>query len=167
MKEELSYLINLSDRERFVNAISEIAEGNIHWENVNYNLVGDYSKCVQCGDMDTIIFYDVAHEKQLQRESLFTHLVTPFWATYDVNHTKLPSNEKYLIFLKLMRECKNVYPMETLEEIKFAMEANLNLSAKELERLNNGKMWHDFYLIPHYKSYALPMLKRDSKGLYF
>ena len=167
MIEELSFLINLSDREKFVNAISEIAEGNIHWENVNYNLVGDYSKSVNCGDMDTVIFYDVAHEKQLQRESLFMHLVTPFWATYDEKHTKLPSNEKYLIFLKLMRECKNVYPLETLEEIKFAMEAKLNLSAKELERLNNGKMWHDFHFLPHYQNYALPLLKKDSKGFYW
>lgn len=161
------YLINLSDKERFINAVSEIAEGDIHWENVRYNLVGDYSKAINCGDLDTFYFYEVAHEKNQQRLAMFGHMLEPFWSAYDPEHTKLTNSEKFLIFLKIMREVRNVYPLSELEGIFYAMEDKLNITPKESGRLQNGKMWHDYYLIPHYENYALPLLKRDSKGLYF
>lgn len=161
------FLINLSDKQRFINSIAEIAEGEIHWENYKYNLVGDYSKAVDCGDLDTFYFYEVAHEKQHQRVAMFYHMVSPFWANYDTEHTKLSKDEKFLIFLKVLRECRNVYPLETLEEIVYAMEDKLNITPAESGKLQNGKMWHDYYLIPHYENYALPLIKRDSKGLYF
>lgn len=160
------HVINLTDKERFVNAVAEIAEGDFHPSNVKYNLVGDYSKAVGCGDLDTFILYEIAHEKQHQRVCMFSHMVKPFWANYDKEHTSLTLQEKYLIFLKVLNEVGNIFSLEIREEILYAMEDILNITPAESGHYQNGKMWHDYYL-DGYEEYAISRMKRDSQGLYF
>lgn len=160
------FLINLNQKQRFINAVSEILEGDFHPSNIKLNLVGDYSKSVECGGLDSAVLYDVMHEKEDMRRAMFLHMIKPFWATYDAEKTKLSKDEKFLIFLKIMRECANVYPTDTLSEIIYAMQVALDINEDEAYWLQNGKMWHDYYL-GDYEPYALAKLKKGSKGFYW
>ena len=159
-------VILLTDREKFINAASIFGEGEIYFSNPNYNLVGDYSKACKCGDLDTVWLYEVAHEKQLQRTALFHHFLTPFWANYDKGHTKLEANEKYLIFLKVIDEVKHAMTVYDRDEITDAIRTILEIPNSEIERLDNGKMWHDYYL-HGYREHCMKILKKDKKDLYW
>ena len=140
-------------------------EGDFHPANPKLNLVGDYSKCVEAGDLDSMILYEIVHEKEQMRHAMFMHMMEPFWAGYNTELTNLEGAEKFLIFLKILREVRHVYDIDTLAEIVNAMQLRLDVSDEKGNLLVNGKMWHDYFM-NGYESYAMSKMSSDSLGFY-
>ncbi len=150
--------ILLDDREKFINIVSEIFEGNFHFTNIKLNLASQYSKCTGCGNLDSFILYEIKHEKDHLRKCLFSHLVNDFSITYNSLHTNLLPSEKFIIFLKVIQEVRNVYGLETCIEIFKSFCEMIQILPSDIGRLQNGKMWHDYYF-NGFVEYASKFLK--------